>query len=144
MVVKLFYISAISLIGLIMLNLVWEIFFNPWSPTGSWMVMKSIILLIPLVGILKKNRRTFQWSSMIILLFFVEGVVRFYSELGVSRDMASYQTFLGIIFFFSSIFFCRIKKKNPQMSTSNFRTKMTRVNGNTEARDCKAKSYELT
>ena len=62
-----------------MLNLVWEIFFNPWSPNGSWMVIKSVILLIPLVGILKKNRRTFQWSSMIILLFFVEGVVRFYS-----------------------------------------------------------------
>jgi len=41
----------------------------------------------------------------------MEGIVRFYSEFGVSRDMASYQIFLGTLFFFSSIFFCRIKKK---------------------------------
>ena len=106
----LYLLSVISLIGLIFLNLFWEIFYNPLDSDGSWMVVKSLILLIPLPGILKKNRYTYQWSSMFIWLFIMEGIVRFYSELGVSRDMASYQTFLGIIFFFSSIFFCRIKK----------------------------------
>ncbi len=90
-----------------MLNLVWEIFFNPWSPTGSWMVIKSIILLIPLVGILKKNRRTFQWSSMIILLFFVEGVVRFYTESGYSEQFAFGQILLSLTFFLSSIYYCK-------------------------------------
>ncbi|MBT6600624.1 MAG: DUF2069 domain-containing protein [Nitrospina sp.] len=106
----LYLLSVISLIGLIFLNLFWEIFYNPLDSDGSWMVVKSLILLIPLPGILKKNRYTYQWSSMFIWLFIMEGIVRFYSELGVSRDMASYQTFLGFLFFFSSIFFCRIKK----------------------------------
>ena len=106
----LYLLSVISLIGLIFLNLFWEIFYNPLDSNGSWMVVKSLILLIPLPGILKKNRYTFQWSSMFIWLFIMEGIVRFYSELGMSKDMAAYQTFLGILFFLSSIFFCRIKK----------------------------------
>jgi|TARA_B110000977_G_scaffold117126_1_gene151303 uncharacterized membrane protein len=106
----LYFLSVISLIGLIFLNLFWEIFYNPLDSNGSWMVVKSLILLIPLPGILKKKRYTYQWSSMLIWLFIMEGIVRFYSELGISRDMASYQTFLGTLFFFSSIFFCRITK----------------------------------
>lgn len=107
MIVKLFFIAAVSLVGLILLNLIWEIFFNPWSPDGSWMVVKSIILLLPLRGILKKNRRTFQWSSMIILLFFVEGVVRFYSESGFSELFAFGQILLSLTFFLSAIFYCK-------------------------------------
>jgi len=106
----LYLLSVFSLIGLIFLNLFWEIFYNPLNTNGSWMVVKSLVLLIPLPGILKKNRYTYQWSSMFIWLFIMEGIVRFYSELGVSRDMASYQIFLGTLFFFSSIFFCRVKK----------------------------------
>ena len=106
----LYLLSVFSLIGLIFLNLFWEIFYNPLNTNGSWMVVKSLVLLIPLPGILKKNRYTYQWSSMFIWLFIMEGIVRFYSELDVSRDMASYQIFLGTLFFFSSIFFCRVKK----------------------------------
>jgi len=104
------YLSVISLIGLIFLNLFWEIFFNPLDGNGSWMVVKSLILLIPLPGVLKKNRYTYQWSSMFIWLFIMEGIVRFYSEYGVSSNMAALQIFLGFLFFFSSIFFCKVKR----------------------------------
>ena len=77
-IITLYYLSVISLIGLIFLNLIWEIFFNPLDSGGSWMVVKSLILLIPLPGILSKNRYTYQWSSMFIWLFIMEGIVRFY------------------------------------------------------------------
>jgi len=106
----LYYLSVISLIGLIFLNLFWEIFFNPLDGNGSWMVVKSLILLIPLPGVLKKNRYTYQWSSMFIWLFIMEGIVRFYSEYGVSSNMAALQISLGFLFFFSSIFFCKVKR----------------------------------
>ena len=75
------------------------------------MVFKSLILLIPLSGILKKNLYTYQWSSMLILLFFIEGVVRFYSEDELSQMMALFQIILSIIFFISTIFFCKITKQ---------------------------------
>ena len=107
---KLFYTASLSLIGLIILNLLWEIFYNPLHGEGSLMVIKSVILLIPLSGILKKNRYTYQWSSMFILLFFIEGVVRFYSETGVSQSMALCQIILSCIFFVSTIFFCKASR----------------------------------
>ena len=108
---KLFFSSSLSLIGLIILNLLWEIFYNPLHGEGSLMVIKSVILLIPLSGILKKNRYTYQWASMFILLFFIEGIVRFYSETGVSQSMALYQIILSSIFFVSTMFFCKITRK---------------------------------
>ena len=108
---KLFYTASLSLIGLIILNLFWEIFYNPLNSMGSLMVIKSVILLLPLSGILKKNRYTYQWSSMFILLFFIEGVVRFYSESGVSQSMALCQIILSCIFFLSTMFFCKVTRK---------------------------------
>ena len=108
---KLFLSASLSLIGLIILNLVWEIFYNPLHSEGSLMVIKSAILLIPLSGILKKNRYTYQWSSMFILLFFIEGIVRFYSETGVSQSMSLYQIILSGIFFLSTMFFCKVTSK---------------------------------
>ena len=107
----LFFMASLSLIGLIILNLLWEIFFNPLQAQGSLMVVKSAVLLIPLFGILKKNRYTYQWSSMFILLFFIEGVVRFYSENGVSQSIALYQIILSFVFFMSTMFFCKVAKK---------------------------------
>ena len=108
---KLFFSASLSLIGLIILNLLWEIFYNPLRSEGSLMVIKSVILLIPLPGILKKNRYTYQWSSMFILLFLIEGIVRFYSETGVSQSMALYQIMLSGIFFLSTMFFCKVTSK---------------------------------
>jgi len=108
---KLFLSASLSLIGLIILNLLWEIYYNPLHSEGSLMVIKSAILLIPLSGILKKNRYTYQWSSMFILLFFIEGIVRFYSETGVSQSMALYQIILSGIFFLSTMFFCKVTSK---------------------------------
>ena len=88
----------------------WEIFFNPLEAQGSLMVVKSVALLMPLFGILKNNRYTYQWASMFILLFFIEGVVRFYSESGISQSMALYQIILSLVFFISTISFCKVTK----------------------------------
>jgi uncharacterized membrane protein len=45
------------------------------------------------------------------LLFFIEGVVRFYSESGVSQSMALYQIILSCIFFLSTMFFCKVTRR---------------------------------
>jgi len=104
---NLFLGSAFSLIALIFLNLLWEIGFNPIHSKTTWMVLKSAILLVPLVGILKKDRYTFQWSSMLIMIFFIEGVVRYYSDVSPSKEFALVQTCLTILFFLCSIYYCK-------------------------------------
>jgi len=104
---RLFLGSLTSIVLLIFLNLLWEIGFNPIHHKPTWLVLKSMVLLIPFIGILKKNRYTFQWSSMLMMLFFIEGVVRFYSEFSPSREFALAQIMLSLSFFIFSIFYCR-------------------------------------
>ena len=99
--------ASISLVSLIFLNIFWEAGFNPIHNKPTWLILKSMVLVVPLIGILKKDRYTFQWSSMLIMIFFIEGVVRFYSEISPSRDFALGQLILSLSFFICSIFYCK-------------------------------------
>jgi hypothetical protein len=54
----------------------------PLKPGGSWLVLKAAPLLLPLVGVWKRDVYTLQWTSMMILLYFTEGVVRGWSDRG--------------------------------------------------------------
>ena len=69
-----------SLLALIALCVAWELVLAPLRPGGSWMVLKVIPLLLPLRGVLKRDLYTMQWSSMLILLYLAEGVVRATSD----------------------------------------------------------------
>lgn len=101
-----------SLIALILLNFIWEAFFNPLQDDGSWLILKSVILLFPLRGIIQKNIYTYKWSGMLIMLFFIEGVVRSYSEKEISQWFAFGETFLCVVFLASiGYFFWKIKYK---------------------------------
>jgi uncharacterized membrane protein len=72
--------AAVCLIALIFLCVTWELLLAPLRPGGSWMVLKVIPLLFPLRGVLKCDIYTMQWSSMLILLYFAEGIVRATSD----------------------------------------------------------------
>jgi uncharacterized membrane protein len=108
----LYWLSCASLIALIILLILWETLLAPLRPGGSWMVIKVIPLLFPLRGILKREIYTMQWSSMFILLYFTEGVVRARSDiLPLSNVLAWVEIVLSVIFFFSSISYLRPHKR---------------------------------
>jgi uncharacterized membrane protein len=109
------YLAAnASLIGLIFLCLGWELFLAPLRPGGSWLVLKTLPLLIPLFGILNGRRYTYQWMSMAILVYFTEGVVRASSDTGISALLAGGEILLSLIFFTAAIIFCRtFPRRNP-------------------------------
>ena len=76
------------------------------------MVLKIVPLLIPLRGILKKDNYTMQWSSMLIWLYFIEGIVRATSDkLPISSLMAWIETGLSISYFLGAIFYLAPIKK---------------------------------
>ena len=105
-------LACISLIALIILLVLWEMVLAPLRPNGSWMVLKVIPLLLPLRGILKGQNYTMQWSSMMILLYFTEGVVRASSDiLGLSRALAGLEIFFSVSFFLGAILYLRPFKK---------------------------------
>jgi uncharacterized membrane protein len=101
-------VSSASLIMLIFVCLAWELWLAPIRPGGSWLVLKSLPLLLPLMGIMKGRRYTYQWASMLILAYFTEGVVRAWSDTGLSARLAVVEVVLSGVFFFTSISFARL------------------------------------
>ena len=108
------YLGACSsLIALIFLCLAWELRLAPVHPGGSWLALKAIPLLAPLFGILHGRRYTYQWASMLILLYFTEGAVRATSESGVSQALAVGEIALSLIFFGAAIGYVR-RSRSPR------------------------------
>jgi uncharacterized membrane protein len=103
--------ASISLIGLIMLALAWETVLAPLKPGGSLLVLKALPLLLPLFGILRGKRYTYQWSCMFILLYFTEGAVRAWSDTGLSAQLAIVEVILSVMFFTCAIFYARLTRK---------------------------------
>ena len=100
-----------TLLGLIVLCTSWELVLAPLRPGGSWMAIKALPLLLPLSGVIRRNIYTLQWASMLILLYFSEGVVRGWSETGPSAVLALLEVGLSTVFFFCAIFFLQPYKK---------------------------------
>jgi uncharacterized membrane protein len=86
----------------------------PFKPDGSLLILKTLPLLLPLRGILKGRRYTYQWASMFILLYFTEGVVRAWSDVGISAKLALIETVLSLIFFICAIFYAKHTRQLPQ------------------------------
>jgi uncharacterized membrane protein len=106
--------ASASLIALIFLCLGWELWLAPVRPGGSVLVLKTLPLLLPLFGILHGRRYTFQWSSMLILGYFTEGVVRAWSDQGLSEMLAMSEVILSLVFFFSAMLYARLSAPSRQ------------------------------
>ena len=104
--------AGISLIALIFLCLAWASILAPLKPGGSLLMLKALPLLLPLFGILKGRRYTYQWAGMLILLYFTEGVVRAWSDTGVSSQLALIEVLLSLLFFLCAIFYAKLTRNS--------------------------------
>ena len=111
---KLQFGASFSLVALIILCLAWEGFLAPLKPGGSNLILKTVPLLLPLFGILKGRRYTYQWSSMFILIYFTEGVVRAWSDQGLSATLALAEVALTTIYFVCTIYFAKFTRSTTQ------------------------------
>ena len=69
-------IAVISLLALIILGMAWELWLSPIRPGGSWVALKVLPLCVPLAGLLKNRMYTYRWVSLLVWLYFTEGIVR--------------------------------------------------------------------
>ena len=76
------------------------------------MALKALLLLIPLRGIWCGNRYTYQWSSMLILAWLAEGVMRAFAEHGTSQMLAVIEIALSVIFFALAVAYARLTRGN--------------------------------
>ena len=104
--------ASICLIALILLCIAWESVLAPLKPDGSLLILKALPLLIPLFGILKGRRYTYQWAGMLVLFYFTEGVVRAWSDTGLSSQLALCEVVLSLLFFLCAIFYAKLTRNN--------------------------------
>jgi len=91
--------SVALLLALIALGLAWELWLAPLRPGGSWWVVKVLPLCLPLAGLLKRRMYTFRWLSLLVWLYFLEGVVRGTTEGGMVQLLAWLQVLLCVALF---------------------------------------------
>lgn len=86
-----------SLLALIVLGLAWELWLAPTG--GGSLAFKVLPLTIPLAGLLKHRLYTYRWLSLLVWLYFTEGVVRATSESGLSARLALLEVLLCLVLF---------------------------------------------
>ena len=102
--------ATLSLILLVVLCLLWELWLAPLRPGGSLLALKALPLALPLFGIVRGRRYTYQWSSMLVLAYLAEGVTRAWSDGGLSRQLALAEIVLSAIFFAAAVSFARMTR----------------------------------
>jgi uncharacterized membrane protein len=108
---KLFHWGAIASLALLIAWCVaWEMWIAPLKPGGSWMVLKAVPLLFPLLGVIKRDIYTLQWTSMMILLYFTEGVVRGWSDKAMPW-LGWGEAGIVVVYFLCAVLYVRPYKK---------------------------------
>ena len=113
------WLAVGSLLGLVVLGLLWELWLAPLRPGGSWWAIKVLPLCIPLAGLLKNRMYTYRWVGMLVWLYFIEGVVRAWGDAWPSNALAGLQTLLCISLFVACALHVRIRFKAAK-ATGNF------------------------
>jgi uncharacterized membrane protein len=111
-----------ALLGLIFLGLAWELWL---APTGSrWLAFKVLPLVIPLAGLLKHRLYTYRWVSLLVWLYFTEGIVRATglpsgATLGTGEWLAWGQVVLCTLLFVACAANVRWRLKHPTPSVES-------------------------
>ena len=109
------WVAILAYLALIFLSVLWEGWLAPAQgvPPGFWLTIKTVPLLLPLFGPLHGRPYTYAWASMLVLPYFIEGVVLSY-PLRASRLMlhaalpyALIETLLCLVFIVSATFYAR-------------------------------------
>ena len=90
-------IALAALLGLIVLGLAWELWL---APTGSGtLAIKVVPLVFCVAGLLRHRMYTYRWVSLLVWLYFMEGVVRATTEAGISQGLAVLEIILCLLLF---------------------------------------------
>lgn len=84
-----------SFVALILLGLAWETWLAPLRPGGSLLALKVVPLALALPSLWRGTLRTYQWWSMLILVYVAEGVLRATSDRGPGVALGAIEALLA-------------------------------------------------
>ena len=104
--------ASAALVALVFLCLLWESVLSPIRPGGSLLMLKALPLLLPLFGILRGKIYTYRWAPLLVLAYFCEGIVRAWSERGLSRGLAIAEITLAMAFVVAASLYVRLSSRS--------------------------------
>ncbi|MEN9436247.1 MAG: hypothetical protein RIR09_902 [Pseudomonadota bacterium] len=112
------WLAVGALLGLIVLSLGWELLWAPLRPGGSWLALKALPLCIPLAGLLRKRMYTYRWVSLVVWLYFIEGVVRAWGDKAPGNYLALAEIALCMLLFVAVVLHIRLRQRNAKATAA--------------------------
>jgi uncharacterized membrane protein len=124
-----------ALLALIVLGLAWELWL---APTGSGtLALKVLPLVLCVAGLLRHRMYTFRWLSLLIWLYFMEGVVRATTESGLGQALAVIEVVLSLVLFVVSGIYIRWRLRNGAALAAEEKAALERAAEKTSAEKAK-------
>lgn len=101
-----------------MLSLAWELVLAPIRPGGSWLALKALPLCLPLAGLLKNRMYTYRWVSLLVWLYFTEGVVRAWGDRPPGNWLAMIEIVLCMLLFIACAMHVRLRLRAPRVAAA--------------------------
>jgi uncharacterized membrane protein len=100
------WIAVASVLGLIVLQLAWHL----WLPAKpSLWVVKALPLCLPMAGLLKRQMYTYRWTSLLVWLYVLDGVMSV-----AESPLAAIEIALSVILFVACGLHVRIRLRNAK------------------------------
>ena len=109
------WMAVASVLALIALGVAWELVLAPIRPGGSWLALKVLPLCVPLAGLLKNRMYTYRWVSLVIWLYFTEGVVRAWSDKAPGNWLGALEIVLCLVLFTACTLHVRLRQRNARL-----------------------------
>ncbi|MBX3618505.1 MAG: DUF2069 domain-containing protein [Rhizobacter sp.] len=107
-------LAVASLVALFVLCLAWELWL---APTGrGTLALKALPLLLPLPGLWRNRMYTYRWVSLMVWLYFTEGVVRATSDRGPGVPLAVAEVVLCLLLFAACAMHVRWRLRHAKAS----------------------------
>jgi uncharacterized membrane protein len=104
-------IALVCTLGLIVLGLCWELWLAPLPGGSGALALKVLPLTLAISGLLKHRMYAFRWLSLLVWLYFTEGVMRGSTDQGLSQALALAETALSLGLFVACAVYVRLRLK---------------------------------
>jgi uncharacterized membrane protein len=94
---------------LVALSVGWEWLWAPLRSGGTWWGLKALPLALALPGLWRMRLYTYRWMSLLVWLYFMEGVVRAWSDAAPSRYFALAAVALSSTVFVACVAHARLR-----------------------------------
>ena len=102
-------VCVAALAGLIVLGVTWELWLAPLPGGTGMLALKVLPLCLGVAGLLKHRLYTYRWLTLLIWLYFTEGVVRVTGDAGLSQILAGIEVALSVLLFTACSVYIRMR-----------------------------------